>query len=61
MATEDEALSGELVDETARLDLDELCALCGVQADRVVEMSSGRIVADGPPPGGRAEISALQW
>ncbi|MCB0995186.1 MAG: ABC transporter ATP-binding protein [Acidimicrobiales bacterium] len=30
-------------------------------ADRVVEMSSGRIVADGPPPGGRAEISALQW
>jgi len=30
-------------------------------ADRVVELSSGRIVADGPPPGGRAEISELHW
>lgn len=30
-------------------------------ADRVVELSSGRIVSDGPPPGGRAEISELQW
>jgi putative ABC transport system ATP-binding protein len=30
-------------------------------ADRVVELSSGRIVADGPPPGGRAEISDLHW
>jgi putative ABC transport system ATP-binding protein len=30
-------------------------------ADRVIELSSGRIVADGPPFGGRAEISELQW
>ena len=30
-------------------------------ADRVVELSSGRIVADGPPAGGRAEIADLQW
>jgi putative ABC transport system ATP-binding protein len=30
-------------------------------ADRVVELSSGRIVSDGPPPGGRAEISDLHW
>jgi putative ABC transport system ATP-binding protein len=30
-------------------------------ADRVIELSSGRIVADGPPAGGRAEIAALQW
>ncbi len=30
-------------------------------ADRVVELSSGRIVSDGPPPGGRAEISDLAW
>jgi putative ABC transport system ATP-binding protein len=30
-------------------------------ADRVVELSSGRIVSDGPPPGGRAEISELRW
>jgi putative ABC transport system ATP-binding protein len=30
-------------------------------ADRVVELSSGRIVADGPPPGGRAEIADLRW
>ena len=30
-------------------------------ADRVVELSSGRIVSDGPPAGGRAEISELHW
>jgi putative ABC transport system ATP-binding protein len=30
-------------------------------ADRVVELSSGRIVADGPPQGGRAPISELHW
>ena len=30
-------------------------------ADRVIELSSGRIVADGPPPGGRASIDDLQW
>ncbi len=30
-------------------------------ADRVIELSSGRIVADGPPAGGRAAIEDLQW
>ena len=30
-------------------------------ADRVIELSSGRIVADGPPAGGRASIDELQW
>ena len=30
-------------------------------ADRVVEMSSGRIVSDGPPPGGKAPLSELHW
>ncbi len=30
-------------------------------ADRVIELSSGRIVADGGPPGGRADITDLQW
>ncbi len=30
-------------------------------ADRVVELSSGRIVADGPPAGGPADIADLQW
>lgn len=30
-------------------------------ADRVVELSSGRIVSDGAPPGGRAEVSELHW
>ena len=30
-------------------------------ADRVIELSSGRIVSDGPPPGGRAPISDLRW
>jgi len=30
-------------------------------ADRVVELSSGRIVADGPPEGGRQPASSLHW
>jgi putative ABC transport system ATP-binding protein len=30
-------------------------------ADRVIELSSGRIVSDGAPPGGKADIGDLQW
>ena len=30
-------------------------------ADRVVEMSSGRIVSDGPPEGGKRPLSELRW
>jgi len=30
-------------------------------ADRVIELSSGQIVSDGPPSGGKAEIGQLQW
>jgi len=30
-------------------------------ADRVIELGSGRVVADGPPPGGRASIAELHW
>jgi len=30
-------------------------------ADRVIELSSGRIVGDGPPEGGRVPISELHW
>jgi putative ABC transport system ATP-binding protein len=30
-------------------------------ADRVIELSSGRIVSDGPPAGGKADIAELQW
>lgn len=30
-------------------------------ADRVIELSSGRIVHDGPPAGGRAAIADLHW
>ncbi len=30
-------------------------------ADRVIELSSGLIVSDGPPPGGKADIGELQW
>jgi putative ABC transport system ATP-binding protein len=30
-------------------------------ADRVIELSSGRKVGDGPPPGGRAAIGDLHW
>lgn len=30
-------------------------------ADRVIELSSGRVVADGPPVGGVADIGDLRW
>lgn len=30
-------------------------------ADRVVELSSGQIVADGPPQGGKADVADLHW
>lgn len=30
-------------------------------ADRVVELSSGRIVSDGPPAGGKAPVADLHW
>jgi len=30
-------------------------------ADRVVELSSGRIVADGPPPGGPVAVQTVRW
>ena len=30
-------------------------------ADRVIELSSGRIVADGPPSGGPSDVGDLQW
>jgi putative ABC transport system ATP-binding protein len=30
-------------------------------ANRVIELSSGRIVHDGPPAGGRADVSELRW
>ena len=30
-------------------------------ADRVVELGSGRVVSDGPPPGGRAALADLHW
>jgi len=30
-------------------------------ADRVIELSSGRVVRDGSPPGGHAEIAELHW
>jgi putative ABC transport system ATP-binding protein len=30
-------------------------------ADRVIELSSGRVVRDGPPDGGQVEITELRW
>jgi len=30
-------------------------------ADRVIELSSGHVVSDGPPAGGRARIDELRW
>ena len=33
----------------------------GRMADRVVELSGGRIVGDGPPIGGTVAVDALRW
>jgi putative ABC transport system ATP-binding protein len=33
----------------------------GRVADRVIELSSGRVVRDGPPDGGQVEIAELRW
>jgi putative ABC transport system ATP-binding protein len=30
-------------------------------ADRVIELSSGRVVSDGPPAGGQADVADLRW
>jgi putative ABC transport system ATP-binding protein len=30
-------------------------------ADRVLELSGGRIVSDGPPPGGKVDVRKLYW
>jgi len=30
-------------------------------ADRVIELSSGRVVGDGPPPGGQVPVEELHW
>jgi putative ABC transport system ATP-binding protein len=30
-------------------------------ADRVIELSSGRVVRDGPPEGGQVDIADLRW
>ncbi len=30
-------------------------------ADRVIEMSSGRVISDGPPQGGKTPLSELRW
>ena len=30
-------------------------------ADRVIELSGGRIISDGPPPEGKADIAELSW
>ena len=51
MASEPDVVSGELVDETAHVDLKELCELCGVHADYLVEMvEEGIIQAEGDTP-----------
>jgi putative ABC transport system ATP-binding protein len=33
----------------------------GRMADRVIELSSGRVVADGPPVGGTVPVAGLRW
>lgn len=30
-------------------------------ADRVIELSSGRVISDGPPKGGKADVADLYW
>mgnify|MGYP001036697237 CR=1 FL=1 len=51
MATDTDAVSGDLVDETARFDLKEVCDICGVHADYLVELvEAGIIQAEGDRP-----------
>jgi putative ABC transport system ATP-binding protein len=33
----------------------------GRMADRVIELSSGRVVTDGPPVGGTVPVAGLRW
>jgi putative ABC transport system ATP-binding protein len=30
-------------------------------ADRVIELSGGKVIKDGPPEGGKADVSTLFW
>lgn len=51
MAKEIEAVTGEIVDESARYGLRDVCEVCGVHAERVVEMvEAGIIDARGDKP-----------
>ncbi len=53
MATDNDAVSGELVDETARFGLKEVCDICGVHADYMVELVEAGIIQ---PEGDRPTI-----
>lgn len=51
MPDEAQTVTGEMVDETARFDLRELCEICGVPADHLLEMVEAGIIrpeGDGP-------------
>ncbi len=51
MAKEIEAVTGEIVDETVQYGLKDVCEVCGVHAERVVEMvEAGIIHARGDKP-----------
>jgi chaperone modulatory protein CbpM len=51
MAKQTEAINGEIVDETVRYGLKDVCEVCGVHAERVVEMvEAGIIEARGDQP-----------
>lgn len=51
MAKEIEAVTGEIVDETVQYGLKDVCDVCGVHAERVVEMvEAGIISARGDKP-----------
>lgn len=51
MAKEIEPVTGEIVDETVRYGLKDVCEVCGVHAERVVEMvEAGIIEAWGEKP-----------
>jgi len=51
MAREIQAVAGEIVDETIEYGLKDVCEVCGVHAERVVEMvEAGIIEARGDKP-----------
>ena len=55
-----ELLQGQAVDGRAVLVVTHNREISRI-ADRVIELSSGHVVSDGPPRGGKADVADLHW